>query len=1052
MEKQKPMLQWLENPEIFRVNRIQAHSDHKYSLYGKDSRQSLNGVWKFSYSERPAERNTEMFHPNFKTEQLDEIQVPGHIQLQGYGQPQYVNVMYPWDGNYQITAPQIPMEVNPVASYVKDVVVSSAIMAGKRQYISFQGVENAFYLYVNGEFVGYSEDSFTPSEFDITDYLVDGINRIGVEVYKWSTGSWLEDQDFFRFSGIFRDVYLYGIPEVHVRDLFVHTNVSDDYKDCEVTVDMDLVISEDAKENRYTAKATLTDMDGQTVFSKEQMSLEQLKKISIFVENANLWSAENPYLYQLVLSIYKDEQEVEKICQPVGMRRFEMIDKVMHINGKRIEFYGVNRHEFSCMNGRCVTEEDMLWDIRFMKQHNINAVRTCHYPNQSRWYELCDEYGIYMIDEANLETHGTWTYFDKDPVETCIPGNKAEWKENVLDRANSMVQRDKNHPAVLIWSCGNESFGGENIYLMSELMRNNDTSRLVHYEGIFHDRRYPKTSDMESRMYERIWNIKKYLDDNPDKPFVGCEYMHSMGNSCGGIKDYVDLLDEYPMYQGSFIWDYMDQALVQKMPDGTVRMGYGGDFDEVPDDGNFCGDGILFADRTISAKAYEVKNVYQQVILTPDKNGVHVRNKRLFESTKDMFLRVELLRDGYPVRTWTLDGMVEPLSEKYFTINEIEDEMQEEGEYFVQAAYLLKKQTKWADAGYELMTGRSEAYCVSTEKPQVLRIDTFEHHGVKLAFGNQNVGVHGIDMPIMGNGVSGGALYDYDFSRKNGGLISVRHKGREIFEKKPMLRFYRAATDNDKGCQYMYDSGIWQFAERWQRCIDYQVESQQDKLVIRYTYELPIAEDGTVIVLDKRENISQEERRPAKAGIRADMIYTVYPNGRINLRFTYHGAENLPELPLFGVEFALKKEFETMKYYGVGPMENYNDRNHGGKIGIFENTVTNNYEPYLKPQTCGNRTETRWVVLSDGKHNIRFQSGEGEQPFQFTALHYNEVELDTAPHKEDLPKPYCTYVKIMPCQMGVGGDDSWGSQVREHLRVPSNKEITYSVDIFLTIA
>lgn len=1052
MEKQKPTLEWLINPEVFQVNRIPAHSDHKYTLYGKESRQSLNGTWRFSYAERPDESKQEMFQPNYPAETLDQIQVPGHVQLQGYGQPQYVNVMYPWDGNYQITAPEIPMEVNPVASYVKDVELSRDLLAGKRQYISFQGVENAFYLYVNGEFVGYSEDSFTPSEFDITEYLVDGVNRIGVEVYKWSTGSWLEDQDFFCFSGIFRDVYLYAVPEVHVRDLFVHTNVTDDYKDCEIALDMDIALSEDADNESYQAEVTLKDAEGNSVFSKSKITLAELADMTWMVEDAKLWSAENPYLYQMDITITKDGHEIEKITQSVGMRRFEMIDKVMHINGKRIEFYGVNRHEFSCYRGRSVTEEDMLWDIKFMKRHNINAVRTCHYPNQSRWYELCDEYGIYMIDEANLETHGTWTYFDKDPVETCIPGSKPEWKANVLDRANSMVQRDKNHPAVIIWSCGNESFGGENIYLMSELMRETDPSRLVHYEGIFHDRRFPDTSDMESRMYERIWNIEEYLENDPAKPFVGCEYMHAMGNSCGGIKDYVDLLDKYPMYQGSFIWDYVDQALVQTMPDGSTRMGYGGDFDEVPDDGNFCGDGILFADRTISAKAFEVKNVYQQVILTPDNKGVQVRNKRLFEDTSDMLLKVEMLRDGYVVKTWTMEAVVEPLEEKYFPVEGMEEEMEKAGEYFVQAAMVLKAATKWAEAGYELMTGRSTAYVVKGVKPQVCMIDTFDHHGVKLAFGNQNVGVHGVDMPVLGNGVSGGALYDYDFSRKNGGLISVRHKGREIFEKKPKLCFYRAATDNDKGCQFMFDSGIWQFAERWQRCVDYQVEAQQDKLVIHYTFELPISESGQIIVLDKREKPSKAENKGnGVAGIRAEMIYTVYPDGRINLQMIYHGAKNLPELPLFGVEFALKKEFEQMAYYGIGPMENYTDRNSGGKIGVFHSTVTENYEPYLKPQTCGNRTETRWVTFSDGRHGIKFQAAEGEQPFQFTALHYNEIELDTAPHKEDLPKPYCTYVKIMPKQLGVGGDDSWGSQVREHLHVPSDEDIRYSLDIFLTI-
>ncbi|MDY5576233.1 MAG: glycoside hydrolase family 2 TIM barrel-domain containing protein [Lachnospiraceae bacterium] len=1028
-----PTLEWLENPEIFQVNRIAAHSDHRYTLYGEESRQYLNGTWKFSYAERPEERNTKIFDVNYPIETLDTIRVPGHIQLQGYGKPQYVNVMYPWDGNYQVTAPEVPMEINPVGSYVTDVVIEKRLMRGKRQYISFQGVESAFYLYVNGKFVGYSEDSFTPSEFDLTEYLQDGVNRIGVEVYKWSSASWLEDQDFFRFSGIFRDVYLYAVPEVHVQDLFIHTDVTDDYRDSDFRVDAKLFFAEEENKDEYKVSMILKDMEGKGVLSLKDLSLEEIFGRSYLLNDAHLWSAENPYLYTLILTIEKNGKEIEKILQKIGIRRFEMKDKIMLINGKRIEFNGVNRHEFDCCRGRCVTEEDMLWDIRFFKQHNINAVRTCHYPDCSRWYELCDEYGIYMIGETNLETHGTWTYFGKNPVDTCIPGDRREWREAVLDRANSMVQRDKNHPAVVIWSCGNESFGGENIYEMSKLLKKLDSSRLVHYEGIFHDRRYPDTSDVESRMYERIWNIEEYLQNHPDKPFIGCEYMHAMGNSCGGIKDYTDLLDKYPMYQGSFIWDYIDQALIQTMPDGSQRMAYGGDFDEVPDDGNFCGDGIVFADRTISPKAQEVKFVYQQVILTPDFKGVHIRNKRLFESTKDMILRVELLRNGRSIRQWEMEAVVEPLDEKYFAID-MSEYLKEPGEYFVQAVFALKEHTKWAEAGYELMTGRSQAYVVKAEK----EAGSVAEQNISFVFGNQNVGVHGRD------------LFYYDFSRKNGGLISVRSRGQEILERKPKLCFYRAATDNDKGCSYMFDSGIWQFAEQQQRCVDYHAEYNENELTVHYVYELPLGEDGKIIVLDKREKPSEKEDRGNHInGIQADIVYTVTADGVIHVKLVYHGAKGLPEMPLFGLEIPLKKEFEQFAYYGIGPAENYSDRNNGGKIGIFECSVTENYSPYLKPQACGNRTETRWVSFTDGKHKITLKAAEGQKTFQFTALHYNETELENAPHKEELPMPYCTYVKIMPLQLGVGGDDSWGSQVREQFHIDSSQDISYEFDIIV---
>jgi beta-galactosidase len=554
---------------------------------------------------------------------------------------------------------------------------------------------------------------------------------------------------------------------------------------------------------------------------------------------------------------------------------------------------------------------------------------------------------------------------------------------------------------------------------------------------------------MESRMYSRPWEIEEYLENNPKKPLIECEYLHSMGNSSGAIKDYTDLLEKYPMYQGGFVWDYIDQALIQNMPDGTKRLGYGGDFDEVPDDGNFCGDGIVFADRRASAKACEVKAVYQQVVLKPDRNGVSVRNKRLFESTQDLVLNVELLRDGVAVKTWSMETSVKPQQEQYFVID-MEKYLDVEGEYFVQAAMNLKNCTKWAEKGFEIAVGRSTPYVIENDVPAGENKKTFSENQIQVVIGNQNVGIHGKKADVSGNGVSGGAEFDYDFSRKHGGLVSIRHFGREILLGKPMLRFYRAATDNDKGCKYMFDSGIWQFAERWQRCIQVRMEHTDKEVKVFYTYEIPLTDGGQVLVNDKRDKLSKGgDKGNHLSGIHLETNFTVTPDGRILVEIVYPGAKNVPEFPLFGMEFPLKKEFEQFTYYGVGPEENYNDRNNGGKIGIFEDTVTDNYSPYLKPQACGNRTETRWLTLTDGQHNITFRAGKGEAPFQFTALHYNEIELDTAPHKEELPNPYCTYVKIMPMQMGIGGHDTWGAQVREDLRIDPEKELRYCFEVSL---
>ncbi|MCI9370435.1 MAG: DUF4981 domain-containing protein [Lachnospiraceae bacterium] len=1054
MKTKNASLDWLCNPEIFQVNREPAHSDHNFTLYGQESRQYLNGTWKFSYASCPAERKKDFYQRDFDIEALDNIEVPGHIQLQGYGRPQYVNVMYPWDGQQKAQAPEVPMDVNPVGSYVKDIIFDKNIMSGKRQYISFQGVETAFYLYINGQFVGYAEDSFTPSEFDITEYITENVNRIGVEVYQRSSASWLEDQDFFRFSGIFRDVFVYAVPEAHIRDIFVHTSLSEEYKDCELKLDTKIDCHSEEKD--FSASLVLKDKEGTSVISAENLALSELSEAAYLIEAAHLWSAENPYLYTLIITIKKQSDEIEKITQKIGMRKFEMKQGLMLINGKRIEFNGVNRHEFNCHKGRAVTKEDMLWDIRFMKQHNINAVRTCHYPDASLWYDLCDEYGIYMIGETNLETHGTWTIHGKDPLETCIPGNRPEWQEAVLDRANSMLQRDKNHPAILIWSCGNESFGGENIYKMSQLFREKDPSRLVHYEGIYHDRRYPDTSDMESQMYTRPWDIEEYLNNNPKKPFICCEYMHAMGNSCGGIKDYTDLLDKYPMYQGAFIWDYIDQALYKKLPDGSEVLCYGGDFDEVPDDGNFCGDGIVRADRQPYAKAAEVKFVYQQIKLEPDFQGVRIRNKRLFEDTKDLLLKIEVLKNGKVIKTLEKEIIVEPLSESYFKIN-LEDDIKEAGEYFVQAFLVLKQDTLWAEAGYELMSGRSEPKIVQEKedlKDTKALSSSFMKNGIFVVNGDRNVGIHG-------------KHFDITFS-KGGGLISLQYKKKEMLAEKPKLCFYRASTDNDRGCNYMFDSGVWEFAERWQRCIAFEMQETEQEITLNYVYELPIAEGGMLVVNDKRENkrrknnqtenekkkddkkkeeATAENQGNRRKGITVNVGYTITSNGRINVRLHYPGAQGLPELPLFGMQFVLKKEFNNFKYYGIGPWENYCDRNHGGKIGIFSGTAEKNMEGYLKPQSCGNRTETRWMETNDGQTTLRFSAGNGEKPFQFTVLPYNETELETAAHYENLPAVQYTYVKILPVHMGVGGDDSWGSQVRENCRIQSNQKIEYCFDM-----
>ena len=575
----------VKDPEYFRDGRLDAHSDHVYyaseeEVWDKETsyRESLNGLWKFQYA-----RNYESAIPGFEAEDYnckdwEDIYVPAHIQMEGYDAPQYANVQYPWEGHEDIHPGEIPTHFNPTASYVKYFTVPDQ-MKGKRLFISFQGAESGLALWLNGKFVGYSEDSFTPSEFELTEYVKEGENKLAAQVYKWTASSWCEDQDFYRFSGIYRDVYLYTVPEVHVNDLRIRAIPEESLQ----TADLELV----TKTWGSGKLKVVLSKDGETILEDEK-EISGEDTFSWKIDAPALWSAEDPQLYDLGLTVSDANGNVQEIIpQKVGFRRFEMKDGIMTLNGKRIVFKGVNRHEFSSVSGRHVSEEELRKDLTTMKLNNINAIRTCHYPDMSKIYELCDEFGLYMIDETNLESHGSWDVAEmtKDFTYT-VPHNKPEWLEMMLDRANSMYQRDKNHPAILIWSCGNESFGGKDIFEMSQLFRREDPTRLVHYEGLFHDRSYNDTSDMESQMYPSVESIKEFLAKDDSKPFICCEYTHAMGNSCGAMHKYTDLTDTEPKYQGGFIWDYIDQSIYKKDRYGKEFQAYGGDFGERPTDYN----------------------------------------------------------------------------------------------------------------------------------------------------------------------------------------------------------------------------------------------------------------------------------------------------------------------------------------------------------------------------------------------------------------------------------------------------------------------------------
>ena len=643
----KADIRWLDDPQVFRVNRLDAHSDHKFYENKEDYekkeqrlKQSLNGIWKFRYSENAMERPADFYQKWFQCRSFDEMKVPQHIELAGYDKIHYINTMYPWEGHiYRRPAGTgkekgkgmfSQAEYNPVGSYIRKFDLQDGLR-GKRIILSFEGVEQAFYVWVNGEFAGYAEDSFTVSEFDITPYVKEKDNLLAVEVHKRSTAAFLEDQDFFRFFGIFRDVNLYGIPAVHIEDLWIRPIYHPEDGKAEIELDIRLSQKKKEKNIRGKIKVSLKDnaAETKTVLLDETENLDDPAiQTNLPVEGSvnnvlhfryelkktvNAWSNTDPYLYELLIEVQNEKDEtVEVVPYPIGFRKIELKDGKMLLNGKRLIINGVNRHEWNARSGRCITEADEKWDIECIRRNHINAVRTCHYPDHISWYYRCDQAGIYLMAETNLETHGSWQKMGATEPSWNVPGNIECWRACTLDRAVSNFETFKNHTSVLFWSLGNESYAGNVLREMNQYYKEKDPDRLVHYEGVCHNRSYEDViSDMESQMYTSPENVKEYLENNPKKPFLLCEYMHDMVNSLGGMESYIRLLDQYDNYQGGFIWDYMDQALwVKDEVTGREVLRYGGDFDDRPSDYEFSGNGILFADRTEKPAMQEVRHYY----------------------------------------------------------------------------------------------------------------------------------------------------------------------------------------------------------------------------------------------------------------------------------------------------------------------------------------------------------------------------------------------------------------------------------------------------------
>ena len=986
-----------KSPEFFQDRREPPHSDHRCMLAdGTEPRFSLNGDWYFHYAENYRGTIPDFFTSEKDCRGWDTIPVPSHIQLQGYGRPQYVNTQYPWDGCEDVQPGEVPAKFNPVGSYVKYFTLPEH-MVGMRVFISFQGAESGLAVWCNGQYAGYGEDGYTPSEFELTDFLRPGENKLAAQVFRYTNASWMEDQDFFRFSGIFRDVYLYAIPAVHIRDLKITTPLSDDFASGEVRVSMETIGEGRAHCRLYQGSALIAEayphlpQDGETILP---------------VNNPKLWSAEKPFLYSLVIDVFDASGTLtEKAGEKVGLRRFEIKNGVMELNGKRILFRGVNRHEFSSSTGRCVSEEETEHDIRTMKRNNINAIRTSHYPNQSFFYRLCDRYGIYVIDEMNLESHGAWEMVmaGRLPREDHIPGSAPKWREAVLSRAEAMLRRDRNHASVLIWSCGNESYSGENLRAAANYFRETD-SRPVHYESVIHDPAFSDTSDIFSNMYWSAESIRAALEKDASRPAISCEYGHAMGSSFGGQDAYIRLADEVPAYQGGFIWDYIDQAITRKDRYGLKFQGYGGDFDDRPHDGDFSGDGIVDSlRRAPTPKMQEVKYLYQNLQIHVADGKAEIVNRNLFTGSGEFACTVRLYREGVLLAEAPMDTDVPPGERRTYDLPLWPETL--DTEYGVIVSFCLRRDEEWAKAGHEAAFGQWSG----GKLPEPVHPDG----PLEIIEGHWNLGVRGKDFHAL-------------FSKTLGGMVSYRYGGREMLRSIPLPSFWRSPTANDRGCKAPQRYAQWKLASLYpfEQNPDglrpgeqtWKIEKGENWVEMAYTCHMATTPRTTCV-----------------------LAYRVFADGTVETTLSSDAPRILGPAPEFGVTLKMDADFHRLRWYGPGPEATYCDRKMGGRLGVWETTAEESLSPNLVPQECGNHTDVRWAAVTDETGlGLLF---EGDR-MDFSALPWTPHELESAAHPHELPAVHSTVIRASAMQMGLGGDDSWGARPRPEYLLRS-EEMTF---------
>lgn len=940
------------DPTICEENRLPPHA--LFLSQSSVKEHSLNGRWHLSYFNSPNEA-TDEFLSIEHIERMETINVPSHLPLEGFGTPQYTNTIYPWDGLHAIRPPEIP-NINPTGCYAKIISITNEMLE-KDLILRFDGVDSALYLYVNGTYVGYKEDSFSPGEFLINSYVHEGENLISVMNLRYCTGSWLEDQDFWRLPGIFRDVTLLECEKSRIEDVFIRPTLNEDFSIGKVEVEVTTSIKNDFTTHFIIDKKEFTEP-------------------TFTIENPLLWSAEEPNLYNYILELRENGTIIDTIEGHFGFRRIEIIGRTVFLNGKRLILRGVNRHEIDPYTGRAITKELIKKDILLMKQNNINALRTSHYPNHPYVYELCDTFGIYMMDEVNLETHGTWMIGGKGEKKWyTIPDEKQEWRDAVLDRAASMAMRDKNHPSILFYSCGNESFGGPIINDVANYLRSLQDNKLIHYEGVFFDRRYNNSSDVESRMYAKVEEVKEYLDTG-DKPVLLCEYAHAMGNSVGNLDEYVELEEYSVSYCGGFIWDFVDQNLII---DGKERSGLSLSY---PTDGYFCINGIIDGHRRPSAKLEQVKYSYRPIHIIIDTKTITIINKNLFTSTDQYIFRYTYTDNGVISETGELEISIAPLNHQSIPIPS--QEKPYVGEVQLIVSVELKEDTSWAKKGHTIVRignvlTKETSYTIKEAREPLIKGDM--HTGYR-----------------MGN-------YSFLIHHHLGHIVALQYKDMNLLRSPIKIEFWRAPTDNDLGVNPIFPFMECKLASLYQVATQYELKEDKIHTTIQCgPYAIPVTysfiKNSIVIEIESPE-------------------------------FDHY-------IPNFGISFSIDNSFKKISYYGNEMTESYRDRKGGNVLKRVLFDPYEDQRSYLHPQEYGNRIDVRELTLSNEKGQT--MNITANRPFECSVIPYSSHELENATYVEELPTTDNLHVRILEGQSGVGGDDSWGAPVHEKYRYKGPKE------------